>query len=58
MRIDIENIDGLNLRIPSGNELGANEYWIPGGKTDGGIPEAVTDLIKKDPSRVKITELK
>ena len=58
VRIDIENVDGLNLRIPSGNEAGANAHWIPGGKTDGGIPEAVTDLIKNDPSRVKITELK
>ena len=32
------------LRIPQGNELGANpNYWIPGGYTIGGIKEAVID---------------
>lgn len=58
IRIDIENLEGLNLRIPSGNEVGANSHWIPGGKTDGGIPEAVTDLIPNEPNNVLITELK
>ncbi|MEG0564358.1 hypothetical protein, partial [Anaerorhabdus sp.] len=29
-----------NLRVPSGNELGANSQWLPGGNTRGGIPEA------------------
>ncbi len=58
VRIDVDNLDGLNLRIPSGNEAGANSHWIPGGKTDGGVPEAVTDLIPNDPSNVLITELK
>lgn len=29
--------------MPSGNELGANEQWISGGSTGGGIPEAVID---------------
>ena len=33
-----------NLRIPSGNEGGANDQWIPGGFTSGGVPEAVVDL--------------
>lgn len=32
-----------NLRLPSGNELGANDHWIPGGYTDGGIIEAIID---------------
>jgi len=41
VRIDISNPSGL--RIPSGNELGSNEYWIPGGYTSGGIPEAIID---------------
>ena len=27
--------------MPTGNERGANEMWIPGGKTSGGITEAV-----------------
>lgn len=29
--------------MPSGNELGANEQWIPDGSTGGGIPEATID---------------
>ncbi|WP_300679200.1 hypothetical protein [Nocardioides sp.] len=33
-----EDLDGL--RVPDGNELGANEHWIPRGKTSGGMPEA------------------
>lgn len=38
VRIDIAEPQGL--KMPSGNELGANEQWIPGGSTGGGIPEA------------------
>lgn len=38
VRIDIPAPNGL--RMPSGNELGANKQWIPGGYTAGGIPEA------------------
>ena len=38
VRIDIPSPNGL--RVPSGNELGANEQWLPGGYTAGGIPEA------------------
>lgn len=34
----------VNLRLPSGNETGANKNWIPGGYTSGGIPEAVMDF--------------
>lgn len=32
-----------NLRMPSGNEAGANPQWIPGGYTSGGVPEATAD---------------
>ncbi|MGZ7445786.1 contractile injection system protein, VgrG/Pvc8 family [Paenibacillus sp. TH7-28] len=36
-----------NIRIPSGNEAGAwPKYWIPGGYTSGGVPEAVVDQIQ------------
>lgn len=38
VRIDIPSPAGL--RVPSGNELGANSQWAPGGYTSGGIPEA------------------
>ena len=44
--------------MPSGNEYGANNHWIPGGYTDGGVPEAVTDLIPNVSGNVTITELK
>ncbi len=44
-RIDINNPKGL--RMPSGNEPGANEFWIPGGKTSGGIFEATVDQIQQ-----------
>lgn len=57
VRIDIENLEGLNLRIPSGNEYGANWHWVPGGFTDGGVPEAVTDLIPNNSANVHITQL-
>jgi len=30
-----------DLRLPSGNESGANDQWLPGGLTSGYIPEAV-----------------
>ncbi|MFJ3525601.1 PAAR domain-containing protein [Pseudomonas sp. NPDC090203] len=43
MRVDIPTPRDLNLRIPSGNEAGANELWIPGGKLPGGNSEAVID---------------
>ncbi|MEJ1089074.1 hypothetical protein WDU99_12195 [Microbacterium sp. Mu-80] len=33
-----------NLRVPSGNEAGANENWIPGGYLPTGVPEAVIDV--------------
>ena len=45
VRIDISDLSDLNLRVPSGNEMGANEFWIPGGYTKGGIPEAIVDQI-------------
>lgn len=47
VRIDILNFSDLHLRIPDGNEAGANEYWLPGGYTVGDTPEAVTDRIPK-----------
>ena len=40
-RSDVRTPSGL--RMPSGNELGVNENWIPGGRTSGGILEAVVD---------------
>ncbi len=45
VRVDIESPSGL--RMPTGNELGANTHWEPGGYTSGGIKEAVVDPAPK-----------
>ncbi|GHT19128.1 hypothetical protein FACS189429_6480 [Bacteroidia bacterium] len=52
-RIDIENPELYNLRMPSGAETAANLYYTPGGYTANGIIEAVTDPIPI--SNVKVT---
>lgn len=43
VRIDIPAPTGL--RFSSGNELGANSQWRPGGYTGGNIPEATIDRV-------------
>jgi hypothetical protein len=43
LRVDIPDLGHYDLRIPSGNEAGANDYWLPGGFLPEGIPEAVID---------------
>ncbi|MFR1924362.1 MAG: hypothetical protein ACLS2V_00005, partial [Clostridium paraputrificum] len=45
VRVDVDDVTGLNLRLPSGNETGANSLWIPGGYTSGNVPEAISDII-------------
>ncbi|MDK2593800.1 DUF637 domain-containing protein [Pseudoalteromonas obscura] len=32
------------IRLPSGNEMGANDMWVPGGVTSGGVREAILDV--------------
>ncbi|ASA57881.1 hypothetical protein [Vibrio gazogenes] len=44
MAVYIKPEDIKNIHIPSGNEAGANGQWIPGGYTNGGVPEAIIDL--------------
>jgi hypothetical protein len=44
VRIDIPKPDDFGLRIPSGNEAGANDQWLPGGKLPTGANEAVIDV--------------
>lgn len=58
VRVDVPAPRDLGLRIPSGNEPGANELWIPGGKLPNGNLEAVADLGKAPPSRISVRELK
>jgi hypothetical protein len=43
IRVDIRDLENYNLRIPSGNEAGANVKWLPGGTLPKGMPEAVID---------------
>jgi len=43
VRVDIPNPRDANLRVPSGNEAGANDQWLPGGKLPTGNSEAVVD---------------
>ncbi len=45
IRIDINRPKTLHLRLPNGNEAGANELWIPGGKLPNGYRESVIDPI-------------
>jgi hypothetical protein len=47
VRIDIPNPRALDLRMPSGNEMGANNLWIPGGRLPTGQLEAVVNAIPK-----------
>ena len=42
----VDFTDNKAVRFPSGNESGANEGWIPGGRTISGIREGVVDKIE------------
>jgi hypothetical protein len=34
VRVDVLDPNSYDLRIPSGNEAGTNDQWIPGGLAD------------------------
>jgi hypothetical protein len=55
VRVDVPNPRSIGLRVPSGNEAGANDLWIPGGKLPDGASEAVIDLAKAPPGSFKAT---
>jgi hypothetical protein len=55
LRIDIPKPRNYGLRIPSGNEGGTNEFWIPGGKLPDGETEAVIDGGKVPPKAMKVS---
>jgi hypothetical protein len=46
-RIDVLNPREHGLRVPSGNEIGANDFWLPGEKTPTGQLEGVLNRIPK-----------
>lgn len=56
VRIDIATPGELGLRIPSGNEAGASEFWLPGGKLPEGNFEAIIDAGEISADRI-ITNL-
>jgi len=54
VRVDIAFPSGL--RMPSGNNLGTNNFWEPGGYTSGGIKEAVIGPTPSDTYKVNNIE--
>lgn len=46
-----------NISIPNGKEVGANNNWLPGGYTSGGIPEGVVHNVPNNSSYIKVTFL-
>lgn len=57
LRIDIEDPESHNVRVPSGNEAGANDLWLPGGKLPDGLSEAVIDGSGLGPDDYIITDI-
>ncbi|WP_158612041.1 hypothetical protein, partial [Paenimyroides tangerinum] len=58
VRIDIPNPKNLKLRMPSGNEGGANDLWLPGGLLPKGYKEAVINRIPKGEYTETLTNIK
>lgn len=57
VRVDVHDPDNYGLRVPSGNEAGTNDQWIPGGFLPTGMPEAIIDGAKIPPGDLSITDL-
>ena len=57
VRIDIPKPKKLRLRMPSGNEIGANALWLPGGLLPTGYKEAVIDRIPKGKYKASLIEI-
>ena len=60
VRIDInaKYLKEYNLRLPTGKEQGANELFIKGGKTSGGVTEGIINAIPKTGNGVKSKVIK
>lgn len=57
IRVDVSNPKKYNIRIPSGNEAGTNNLWIPGGQLPNGYSEAVIDARQISLEDVNIIKL-
>lgn len=60
VRVDFspKALDELNMRIPSGNEAGANAQWLPGGVLPSGANEAVIDGARAKAGQYTTTVIK
>lgn len=57
VRVDIADPQDFNLRMPSGNEAGANQQWLPGGNLPTGAAEAVVDGAKVPSSGYTVVDV-
>ena len=57
VRVDVPKPKKLRLRMPSGNEIGANVLWLPGGLLPTGYKEAVIDRIPKGRYKASLIEI-
>lgn len=55
VRIDVFSPHKYNARIPSGNEMGTNSHFTPGGYTAGGAPECVTNNIPNNDKHRRVS---
>ncbi|WP_431239189.1 hypothetical protein ACQ86B_05485 [Mycolicibacterium aichiense] len=58
VRIDVPDPEAYNLRVPSGNEAGANSKWLPGGYLPEGLREAVIDGASVPPDHYTVIEIR
>jgi hypothetical protein len=58
VRVDIPKPDKAGVRIPSGNEAGANDLWEPGGKLPDGTTEGVIDIGSAPPGSYTVNPIK
>lgn len=57
VRVDVPHPNDANVRMPSGNEAGANDQWLPGGRLPDGTPEAVIDGGRLGPDSYNVSDL-
>jgi hypothetical protein len=48
IRIDISKPKKFHIRVPTGNEAGTVDIWIPGGQLPNGLLQAVIDPVPKN----------
>ena len=56
-RVDVYNPEDYNLREPDSSMAGANENYVEGGETSGGMPEGVVDPFPNSENNEKVGEI-